>query len=377
MSISTVGRDCFGCGACASVCNKGCITMGCDKEGFLYPQVNIDVCVECGRCERICPTLHLAESETPIAYLAARTKDNEILRDSSSGGLFYELSKPVITNGGVVWGARFNERCEVLHDDARTLDELKPLMGSKYVQSDVRHVYNEIKKDLDFGREVLFSGSPCQIVALKNYLQKQYDNLYTVDVACHGVPSPLVWQEYLQTLAQGKRIDQVRFREKTPGWESYSVCYTIGGQTKRNLRVNDPYMCGYLEGLYTRPVCYHCPIKPNHYASDLSIADFWGIDCVDSTMSDDRGTSLVAVRTKKGEKLLSRANVEKKEYLYHQIEAYNQSFSHKSSPSPMRDTFWADARKYGIGPMVIKYGKRLRPSWDIRLKMWIYNMLHE
>lgn len=377
MSIYSVGHDCVGCGACASVCNKGCITMGADKEGFLYSEVNTDICVECGRCERICPVLHPVDSDAPLAYMAARTKDNDVRRNSSSGGLFYELAKPVIINGGTVWGARFNERYEVLHDKVRLLNELRILMGSKYVQSDIRHVYGEVKADLELGREVLFSGTPCQIVALKNFLPKNYDNLYTVDIACHGVPSPLVWQAYLQNLAKGKRIDYVSFREKIPGWESYSVCYRIGGESKRNLRVNDPYMCGYLEGFYTRPVCHHCPIKPNHYASDLSIADFWGINRVDSTMSDDRGTSLVAVRTKKGEELLSRANVEKKEYLYQQILPYNQSFTHISTPSPMRDTFWADVQKYGVGPMVLKYGKRLRPSWDIRLKMWIYNKLHK
>lgn len=185
-------KDCCGCSACVQKCPKQCISLKEDNEGFLYPEVDKSMCINCGLCEKVCPVLHQGESRKPLKVYAAKNQDEEIRRQSSSGGIFTLLAEKTIQDGGVVFGARFDEHWEVKHDYTETIEGLAAFRGSKYVQSRMEDNYRKAEMFLKQGRKVLFSGTPCQVAGLKRFLRKYYGNLLTIDMVCHGVPSPLV-----------------------------------------------------------------------------------------------------------------------------------------------------------------------------------------
>ena len=191
---------CCGCAACVQRCPKQCIAMEADGEGFLYPLVDTDKCINCSLCEKVCPMLNPGEERVPLHTYAARCTDEGIRRDSSSGGVFSVLAGEVLAGGGVVFGARFDDDWGVVHDFCTTPKGLAAFRGSKYVQSNIGDSYLRTEAFLKEGRRVIFSGTPCQIAGLKRFLRREYDNLLAVEVACHGVPSPLVWRRYLEEL---------------------------------------------------------------------------------------------------------------------------------------------------------------------------------
>lgn len=292
---------CSGCHACFNVCPKECIEMKSDNEGFWYPEVDKNKCVDCHLCEKACPIINLKESNNnPKAY-ACYNKDENIRMDSSSGGLFTLLASKTINNGGVVYGAMFNEQFEVIHGKVSTNDELKLFRGAKYTQSKLGDTYKNVKQDLDKGTEVYFSGTPCQIDGLLTYLNKKYDNLICQDIICHGVPSPKVWKEYLKTFKGN--INKVKFRNKEDGWTGYKVEIESNEQSYMNHHSNDIYMKAFLSNICLRPSCYNCHSKSLHRNSDITLADFWGINNIDSSMNDNKGTSLVFIDSKKGQEL--------------------------------------------------------------------------
>lgn len=190
-------HNCCGCSACVQVCPKQCISMSADNEGFLYPQIDTAICIDCGLCEKVCPVINQNEPREPLAVYAANNNNEDIRLKSSSGGIFTLLAEQIISEGGVVFGARFNENWEVVHDYTEAIEGLEPFRGSKYVQSIIGDNFIKAKQFLTDGRKVLFSGTPCQIAGLKKFLRKEYENLLTVEVVCHGVPSPMVWRDYL------------------------------------------------------------------------------------------------------------------------------------------------------------------------------------
>lgn len=231
-------KDCCGCHACVSVCAKHCITMQTDSEGFLYPVVDKDSCTDCGLCEKVCPVIHQSAPVGPQATYIAINRDEGIRLQSSSGGIFSLLAEKIISEGGVVFGARFDENWDVVHAWTDTIEGIAPFRSSKYVQSRIGNTYREARAFLQQGRKVLFSGTPCQIAGLKKYLRKEYDNLLTVDFICHGVPSAGVWQRYLSELREELRAERgvgkntvplsmdelpvitgISFRDKTNGWK--------------------------------------------------------------------------------------------------------------------------------------------------------------
>ena len=226
--------DCCGCSACAMKCPKHCITMQTDSEGFLYPIVNKEDCIDCGLCEKVCHELHPYEQRKPLNVYAAINNDEDIRLKSSSGGIFYLLAEKTISEGGVVFGARFDEDWQVVIDYAETMEGIKPFMGSKYVQARTANAYKDAEAFLKQGRKVLFSGSPCQIAGLNHYLRKEYDNLTTVDFVCHGVPSPKVWQRYLdEVVTSGKQaINDVKFRNKSNGWKKFNFVLSYNQDEK-------------------------------------------------------------------------------------------------------------------------------------------------
>lgn len=239
----------------------------------------------------------------PISYAAINK--NEMLRnESSSGGVFYLLAREILNKGGVVFGARCNENNEVEHSYCEDIQELSSFLGSKYVQSKMGRTYCKVQEFLKEGRTVLFSGTPCQIHGLKNYLGKDYANLYTTDFVCHGVPSPLIWRTYLKENFGQEQITKVSFRDKTEGWKDFSLklCFEDEDFYQKNRR-KDPYILGFLQNLYLRPSCYECHFKGIVRKSDLTMADFWKIEDIHPEMDDDKGTSLILIQSSKGEEL--------------------------------------------------------------------------
>lgn len=237
----------------------------------------------------------------------AYTINEEIRKKSSSGGVFYWLAHYVIKKNGVVFGARFNKEWEVEHDYCETSDRILGFMGSKYVQSKIGSSYIKVKEFLERGRTVLFSGTPCQIAGLKKFLGKSYNNLILIDIICHGVPSPKVWKKYLIEITENdiKSIDNINFRNKKTGWYQYStdIHFTNGNEISSTYNSNI-YMKGFLQDIYLRPSCYNCAFKGIQRCSDITLADYWGVDKDCSKLYDNKGTSLLIVHTKKGEEML-------------------------------------------------------------------------
>ncbi|MBR2023694.1 MAG: Coenzyme F420 hydrogenase/dehydrogenase, beta subunit C-terminal domain [Clostridia bacterium] len=300
--------QCNGCHACASVCPKQCISMQTDNEGFLYPQVDSSKCTRCGLCEKICPVLHkkpIDETMLPKAY-AAYNIDEEIRMQSSSGGLFTLFATAIIHRGGVVFGASFHDDFSVEHSFTESVEGLAKFRGSKYVQSKIGDSYKQAETFLQQGRWVLFTGTPCQIGGLYAYLRRDYDTLLTQDIICHGVPSPLVWQKYLdEKRKENKTISAVSFRDKEKGWKQFSMAITFanGIRYSKTLGV-DSMMRVFLSDWCLRPSCHDCAYKTKNRHSDITLADYWGIEKVHLEMFDDKGTSLLLVHTPKGEAFL-------------------------------------------------------------------------
>lgn len=285
--------QCCGCEACRTICPKHSITMQEDSEGFLYPKVNKDTCIDCGLCEKVCPILNPVNNDAEPEVYAAINNDENIRMQSSSGGIFTLLAERVINKGGVVFGACFDKDWNVVHDYTETIDGLTRIRGSKYVQSRIGNSFNKVKSFLDEGREVLFSGTPCQIAGLKNFLKKQYDNLLSVEVVCHGVPSPKVWQKYISAMPD---IQQMSFRSKVHGWKKFNVSFSFKDGTKEETEFyKNPYMNVFLSNLSLRPSCYACPVKLRNSRCDMALADFWGMDKIAPEIDDDKGCGLVLV----------------------------------------------------------------------------------
>lgn len=364
-------KDCCGCHACASVCAHRAITMQTDAEGFLYPVVDKDACTDCGLCEQVCPVIHQASPNRPLKVYAARSYDEDLRRQSSSGGVFTLLAEAVIREGGVVFGAMFDEEWNVVHAWTETIDGLATFRGSKYVQSTIGNAYKEAKDFLKQGRKVLFTGTPCQIAGLKRYLRKDYENLLAVDIICHGVPSPLVWQKYLNELCVKNRITGISFREKTNGWARYSFRLCSSAPKDGDLlqpSSENAFMRGFLSHLSLRPSCHACPSKNGKSESDISIADFWGIEKYNSKFADNKGTSAVLVYTDKGQDLLNKVSVLKEEHPLEQFEREVTTFFRSVEAHPKRSVFFERLDKAPLKELVEEYVPKKKPVRKSLLK---------
>lgn len=303
----TKKQNCSGCYACKNICPKQCIDMREDNEGFWYPQVDKDKCINCGLCEKICPIINNKERVNEIKAYACINKDEKIRAKSSSGGIYTLLAECIINNGGVVFGARFDEELNLVHSYTDNIQGLEQFRGSKYLQSRIGQSYKKAKEFLEKDIKVLFSGTPCQISGLLSYLSKEYENLICIDIICHGVPSPKVFKLYRDELEKkyGSTTQRIDFRCKDYGWKLFCVLLSFNNNTQymKDLN-NDVYMNGFLQNLYLRPSCYECKSKTLNRLSDITIADFWGIQNIASELDDDKGTSLVLVNSNKGKKYL-------------------------------------------------------------------------
>lgn len=300
---------CCGCTACVTACPAQCIVLRRDREGFDYPVANPDRCIGCGKCEKICPVLNPRETVKPLETVAVR---NEAFLDgSSSGGVFPSLAEKVLEDGGVVYGSVVNDDMTVGHLDAEDMSGVDRMRGSKYVQSDLYSVFEEIGDHLSDGRKVLFSGTPCQVAGLKSYLGDRSEGLCTADCACHGVPSPGLWEKYVKALesAEGSRIKHVMFRDKSRSWMHYDFVYDAGNGEVRRPYMKDPYMALFVQNMTLRPCCYSCPVRNGKSGSDLTLADMWSVGTAFPELNDDRGVSLVLLNSENGRKMLAETGL--------------------------------------------------------------------
>ena len=339
---------CCGCHACVGACPWECIGMKEDAEGFLYPEANPEHCIECGRCEEACPLIHTPEPPgTPRAF-AAVSRDGAARAASSSGGSFSLLAEKTLSRGGVVFGAAFDEAFEVRHTAAETAAELSRLCGSKYVLRRIGVVYLLAEELLREGREVLFTGTPCQIAGLRTFLGRDYDNLSALDIICHGVPSPRAWRRFLACREREaeSRAAAVSFRRKDEGWRRFSmaVAFENGAEYRKTFK-EDPYLQSFLKDAISRPSCYDCAFKTLGRVSDITLADFWGVNKFLPALDDNKGTSLLLVHTPRGERMLDeiRDSLDLAEADPADAVRYNQSATQSARTHPNRAAFLARA----------------------------------
>ena len=322
--------------------------MAEDEEGFLYPQVDTSKCVDCHLCEKVCPVINQDEARTPLEVYAAKNSDDDIRLKSSSGGIFTLLAEQTIKGGGVVFGACWDNEWKVRHDYVDNISDLQRFRSSKYLQSVIGDNYLKAEQFLKTGRKVMFTGTPCQIAGLKHFLRKEYHNLLAVEVICHSVPSPGVWQQYLttrlHTLKWNKSdIRNISFRDKKTGWKAYSfVIENKEGNSFIELSGKNAFMRGFLADLYTRPSCHACPAKQLRSGSDLTLGDFWGIESLMPEIDDDKGVSAIIVNSDKGKQVLHNINVELYEVSYNELTTRNPALVKSFPKTPKRTEFFKE-----------------------------------
>ena len=345
--ITADRADCSGCAACANVCPKSAIEMIFDAEGFAYPKINPELCIQCGKCDATCPALNFTAKKIdalPLSFVA-NYKNEKILRHSSSGGIFSALSEIILNDGGIVFGAGFDKNWRVVHTSAKNFDELENLRGSKYVQSQIGDVYRQVKDALK-SKKVLFSGVPCQCAGLKRFLGADPENLLTVEIICHGAPSPALWKSYIDELNYSHEIAHVNFRSKRKGWGAGSHmainCFDRGTKT---VKVGDDlYGRLFLRRVSLRPSCSTCKFKFPNGQSDLTLGDAWGIKDFAPEMFDNLGVSVVFVHTAKGKDFFDRANLNSKQVNFFDAFRKNARLISPAIADQRREKFFADLK---------------------------------
>ena len=309
-----------------------------DSEGFLYPEADGSKCIDCGLCEKVCHELNPYEERSPLKVFAANNKDDKVRVASSSGGVFAILAEKTINEGGVVFGARYDENWQVKLDYTETEEGIVGFRGSKYVQASTDTAYADCERFLKEGRKVLFTGSPCQIAGLKHFLRKDDDHLVTMDFVCHGTPSPKAWGKYLD-----ETIDQINksIQERNQSRPAFEFGVDADSMVISVPNSENAYMRAFLCNLDLRPSCHHCKAKCGRSGSDLTIGDFWGVQEHHPEMDDDKGTSLVLVNTRKGEEAMDMNQVVFVESTYQIASEHNPSIDKSVAPHPNRAVFFS------------------------------------
>ena len=297
-------NDCVGCLNCLNLCKFSAIELFKDKLGFVYPKINETKCKHCNVCKIKCPVLNRKNIKTKnYSNYACINKNETTRKNSSSGGVFSLIAENIILKKGVVYGAGYDSDFNVIHKRIDNIFSIKELMGSKYVQSNLKDIFKKVKRDLDNGTLVLFTGTPCQIAAIKIYLNKEYDNLYLQDFICHGVGSKLILDIHIQKIKEKyglKDICDINFRDKISGWKKFSFSISTYEEKYCKTIDKDEYMKTFLKNLCLRESCYKCKFKGDRRISDITLADFWGIEKIDENLDDDLGVSAVILNTIKG-----------------------------------------------------------------------------
>lgn len=357
-------KECVGCSACQSICDKQAISMCIDKEGFWYPAISVERCIKCDKCLNVCPVHMMAESNYEekknhqVDIYAAWSLDHEIRYHSTSGGIFSELALKFLKNGGYVCGAVYDEKYMVKHFITNDIEDVKKLRQSKYVQSEMCEIYIEIEKLLQRNSSILFCGTPCQCTGVFNYCKVKNirtSNLYMVDFICRGVNSPKVYKKFLGELENeyAANINRVWFKNKTFGWNRFSTKIEFdNGKSYLKDRYHDTYIRGYIEeNLFIRPSCTVCRFKGFHRIADLTLADFWGVQLDKKYIQDsDGGTSMVMVHTEQGKQLWDSisANIFKIKKCIDDVTPGNICFESSVQHGVYRQEFMADLDKMPV-----------------------------
>lgn len=365
--------DCCGCTACYSVCRHQAIHLQTDKEGFIYPQTDKEKCIECGICEKVCPILSSYQTgQTPAIY-AAVNNDQQDYDTSSSGGIFISLARHILAEGGYVCGAAYTPSFEVKHQIATTIEECKAFQGSKYVQSNITGIYPQIKELLRTNKKVLFTGTPCQVQGLKLFLRKEYENLYTCDIICHGVPSPRMFKDYLDFVRGASDIHSLHMKSKIKSEKQTAIQFTFTNEKRirRTLKTdiwNDLYFQHYI----IRPSCHQCPFTNFERPGDLTIGDYWNAPRYYPDFHKNKMISLVLVNSDKGYNLMNKASENIDLLPITKEESTQPQLEHPTPTSPLREQFWKDYFNEGFNYIVKKY---TRYTLLNRLKEYIKTIL--
>lgn len=354
--------DCCGCTACASICKHKAIKLSTDEKGFVYPVFNSNLCVNCGLCDNVCPVLNNERRNNDYkAIYAVRVKDEEILMRSSSGGAFYSVASYVITVlNGVVFGVEYDENMVVRHTCTDTIEGLNKYHGSKYVQSDTTGIYDKVKAILIQGRYVLFTGTPCQVMALRLFLKKTYKKLICIDLICHSVPSPLIFKEYVDLVGKRHRskVVSIDMRNKKYGWSHsfYYYYYFSDGQIigSEKLRCVD-WGKLFFSGLITRDSCNECKFSSYRRTGDITIADFWDDGFKRPEAYSKKGTSLFIINTEIGLHTMGKIRDSIQFWEINKEEAFQPCLVHPVAPNPLKQSFWAYYKKHGFEKSYNKY----------------------
>ena len=363
---------CNGCNTCTVSCPVDeCITMYMDNEGFFYPQVNLEICVDCHKCEKVCPyvpelSMRKEEAErfeTPLVY-ASYSKNHEVRVDSTSGGIFSELAFKMFDQGGYVGGAVYNEDYSVSHILTNNRNKLDEIRSSKYTYSLTDELFPEVKKQLKAGNKVLVCGAPCQISGLYTFLKKDYENLITCDFICKSVNSTKVFQKYIEWLENKyqSKAKKIKAKDKTTGWHKFSMRVDFeNGKSYVADRYNDPFFVGYLQTeLFTMEACFSCEFRGFPRSADITLADFWGIENVDKSMDQDLGTSLIMINSDKGKAYYDSLGdaIVSKEFTLKDAEPGNPAMYYDTKRVvdwETRNKFYEDLDKYPFDVIANKY----------------------
>ena len=373
-------KDCSGCTACVELCPVNAIAMKSDGEGFLYPEIDQDACIHCGFCDRFCsfqPVPKRKKEDLPEAY-GVKHKQLRTRETSRSGGAFIAISDVILHRGGIIYGAVMEENGEVHHIRAESLEMRDRMKGAKYVQSNLENVLKQAEEDLRNGREVLFSGTPCQVAGLKALLeQKKIDSnrLLTCDLVCHGVPSPQIWADYCDYIQKKHhaRIIKADFRDKSFGWDTHCESFVLDNGKKI---VSRDYTDLFYDHIMFRPSCHNCQFSNINRVGDITLADFWGIERNAPSFEDSKGVSLVLINSEKGKNVFTEA-VDDLEYIKCDIRNCIQPTLVKpSSPSPRRALFWKSYQERGFSGTLAEYVKPVSASQRLKrnLKQLMYRM---
>jgi acetyltransferase-like isoleucine patch superfamily enzyme/coenzyme F420-reducing hydrogenase beta subunit len=358
-------EDCCGCNDCVVICPEKCITMKEDHEGFKYPEVQVENCIDCGLCESVCPMLNktplLADRLDPPKVFAAWNKDNAVRLDSTSGGVFSAFAENMFELKGFVAGAIYLEDHTVSHIVTNDRFKLAEIRSSKYLQSYIGGLFANVKKLLEVGENVLICATPCQIGALYSVIGKDYENLVTCDFICRGVNSPKVFLKYMEMLEQkyDARAKKIKFKNKTYGWHRFATRIDFtNGKTYIEDRYHDPFMRGYLNSnSFVRPSCYACRFKDMPRQADITLGDFWGIEKIQPELDDDCGTSLILLNSEKGMRFFKNAEKRlfSKEFSLEDLVAGNPYMFRSIDLKPGRDQFFIDFNDMSFSELSKKY----------------------
>lgn len=368
-------KDCTGCTSCYSSCPLKCIKMKYDEEGFLYPLVDKTKCIDCGICLSKCPVLiDKHQIQLKGCYLA-KNKREYITETSSSGGIFHEIAEFVLNEGGIIYGAYYdNQTKKTYHINISNLEEIKKIKKSKYMQSELDDTFKEIKKYLNSNKLILFVGTPCQTYGLKTFLNEDYTNLITVDFVCHGVPSSYVWNKYLSGLEkkESKKIKEVyfRFKDSYTSWYSGSIKIEFEDHSLTEPLSKNKYLLNFNESLYLRPSCYHCQFKGLNRCSDITLADAWGVNNYDCDFYDEKGVSFVTLNSDKGKMLFDNIgkNIIYKETSIEFLKKYNSQYIESANQNSNRKPFFDALSTESFDSAISSFGKKPTNRYIFYLK---------